>query len=175
MTTDEARLIRKAVPADLPRIHAIRMDVRENILRDPSKVTAEEVAWYREQAIFLVAEDAGEIVGFACANHQTGLIWALFVDPAQEGRGHGRALLDAALGGRFEGMPMAVHPVFGLRMPSACPEVDPGLLNPRSTWADTCAYDEVARGLAGRFEDNFARFAPYVGASVKAAAIRSAA
>ena len=86
-----------------------------------------------------------------------------------------RALLDAALGGRFEGMPMAVHPVFGLRMPSACPEVDPGLLNPRSTWADTCAYDEVARGLAGRFEDNFARFAPYVGASVKAAAIRSAA
>ena len=99
MTTDEARLIRKAVPADLPRIHAIRMDVRENILRDPSKVTAEEVAWYREQAIFLVAEDAGEIVGFACANHQTGLIWALFVDPAQEGRGHGRALLDAALAG----------------------------------------------------------------------------
>ena len=65
--------------------------------------------------------------------------------------------------------------LFGLRMPSACPEVDPGLLNPRSTWADTCAYDEVARGLAGRFEDNFARFAPYVGASVKAAAIRSAA
>ena len=98
-TIDEARLIRKAVPADLPRIHTIRMAVRENILRDPAKVTAADVAWYREQAIFLIAEDGGEIAGFACANHQTGLIWALFVDPAQEGRGHGRALLDAALAG----------------------------------------------------------------------------
>lgn len=99
MTADGARIIRKAEAADLPRIHAIRMAVRENILSDPSKVTAADVAWYREQAIFLVAEDAGEIAGFACANHQTGLIWALFIDPAQEGRGYGRALLDTALAG----------------------------------------------------------------------------
>jgi len=99
VTTDVGRLIRKAVAADEPRIRAIRMGVRENILSDPSKVTDEDVAWYREQAIFLVAEDAGEIAGFACANHQTGLIWALFIDPAQEGRGHGRALIDAALAG----------------------------------------------------------------------------
>jgi len=98
-TTDEARIIRKAETADLPRIHAIRMAVRENVLSDPSKVTAADVAWYREQAIFLVAERSGEIVGFACANHLTGLIWALFIDPAEEGRGHGRALLDAALAG----------------------------------------------------------------------------
>jgi GNAT superfamily N-acetyltransferase len=98
-TIDEARLIRKAVAADEPRIRAIRMGVRENILSDPSKVTDEDVAWYRDNAIFLVAEDAGEIAGFACANHQTGLIWALFIDPAQEGRGHGRALIDAALAG----------------------------------------------------------------------------
>ena len=82
-TIDEARLIRKAVAADEPRIRAIRMGVRENILSDPSKVTDEDVAWYRDNAIFLVAEDAGEIAGFACANHQTGLIWALFIDPAQ--------------------------------------------------------------------------------------------
>ncbi|WP_291653140.1 GNAT family N-acetyltransferase [Bosea sp. (in: a-proteobacteria)] len=99
MTNDETTLIRRAVAADQPRIFAIRMGVRENILSDPSKVTDEDVAWYRDNAIFLVAENAGEIVGFACANHQTGLIWALFVDPAREGRGHGRALLDAALAG----------------------------------------------------------------------------
>ncbi len=92
-----ASVIRKATAADLPRIHAIRMGVSENVLSDPSKVTDEEVAWYREQAIFLVSEDGGEVVGFSCANHQTGLVWALFVDPAHEGRGHGRALLDAAL------------------------------------------------------------------------------
>ena len=90
-------MIRKATPADLPRIHAIRMDVRENILSNPALVTAEEVEWYRVHGVFLVAEEAGEIAGFACGNHQTGLVWALFVDPAHEGRGHGRALLDSVL------------------------------------------------------------------------------
>lgn len=90
-------MIRKATLADHARIHAIRMGVRENVLSDPSLVTPEEVDWYREHAIFLVAEEAGEIVAFTCANHQSGLVWALFVDPAHEGRGHGRALLDAAL------------------------------------------------------------------------------
>lgn len=91
--------IRKATPADQPRIHAIRMGVRENVLSDPSRVTDAEIAWYRDQAIFLVSEVDGEIAGFTCANPQTGLIWALFVDPVHEGKGHGRALLDAALAG----------------------------------------------------------------------------
>ncbi|KPH78984.1 MULTISPECIES: GNAT family N-acetyltransferase [Bosea] len=89
--------IRKATATDQPRIHAIRMGVSENVLSDPSKVTDEEVAWYREQAIFLVAEVDGAVAGFTCANHQTGLVWALFIDKAHEGRGLGRALLDAAL------------------------------------------------------------------------------
>lgn len=90
-------LIRPALAEDQPRVSAIRMGVRENILSDPSKVTQAEVDWYRDNAIFLVAEVAGEVVGFTCANHQTGLIWALFMDAAHEGRGIGRALLDAAL------------------------------------------------------------------------------
>jgi GNAT superfamily N-acetyltransferase len=90
-------IIRPATVADQPRITAIRMGVRENQLSDPSKVTQAEVDWYREQAIFLVAECDGEIVGFTCANHQTALVWALFVDPGHEGQGHGRALLDGAL------------------------------------------------------------------------------
>lgn len=89
--------LRRARPADLPRIGEIRHAVKENVLSDPSRVSDEEVAWYMEQAIFLVSEEAGELVGFACANHQTGFVWALFIDPAHEGRGHGRALLDAAL------------------------------------------------------------------------------
>lgn len=91
------RLIRKATPADQPRIHAIRMGVSENVLSDPSRVTDEEVAWYREKAVFLVSEEAGVVAGFTCANHQTGLVWALFVDPVHEGCGHGKALLEAAL------------------------------------------------------------------------------
>ncbi|MET3891405.1 ribosomal protein S18 acetylase RimI-like enzyme [Bosea sp. OAE506] len=95
--TAASPVIRKATLADQPRIHAIRMGVRENVLSDPSRVTDAEIAWYRDQAIFLVSEGDGEIAGFTCANPQTGLIWALFVDPAHEGKGHGRALLDAAL------------------------------------------------------------------------------
>lgn len=90
-------MIRKATLADQPRVHAIRMDVRENVLSNPALVTAAEIDWYREHAIFLVCEEAGEVSGFACANHQTGLVWALFVDPEREGRGHGRALLDETL------------------------------------------------------------------------------
>ncbi len=92
-------IIRKATRADQPRVHAIRMAVTENVLSDPSKVTEAEVDWYRDHAIFLVAEVDGEVAGFACANHQTGLVWALFMDAAHEGRGIGRALLDAALAG----------------------------------------------------------------------------
>lgn len=89
--------IRAAEPGDIARVSAIRMAVTENVLSDPSKVSADEVEWYRSQAIFLVAEVAGEVVGFTCANHQTGLIWALFMDAAHEARGIGRALLDEAL------------------------------------------------------------------------------
>jgi phosphoenolpyruvate carboxykinase (ATP) len=86
-----------------------------------------------------------------------------------------RALLHAALDGSLEKVPMNVHPVFGLRMPQACPEVDPTLLNPRATWEDKAAYDQAARELAARFEKNFAKFAPFVGDEVQAAGIRAAA
>jgi len=92
-------MIRPANRADQPRIDAIRLGVSENVLSDPSKVTETEVDWYREHAIFLVAEHGGEVVGFTCANHQNGLVWALFMDRGHEGRGLGRALLDAALAG----------------------------------------------------------------------------
>jgi GNAT superfamily N-acetyltransferase len=92
-------IIRKATVADQPRVSTIRMAVTENVLSDPSKVTEAEVDWYRDHAIFLVAEIDGDVAGFACANHQTGLIWALFMDKAHEGRGIGRALLDASLAG----------------------------------------------------------------------------
>lgn len=90
--------VRAAKPADLSRIGEIRHVVTENALPGASKASDAEVAsWYMDQAIFLVSETDGEIAGFTCANHQTGHIWALFVDPVLEGRGHGRALLDAVL------------------------------------------------------------------------------
>jgi GNAT superfamily N-acetyltransferase len=89
--------IRAATRADLPRIYEVRNGTAENRLDDPSRVTDEEVAWYMDFAVFLVAEDEEAIQGFVCANPQTGYVWALFVIDGEHGRGIGTALLDAAL------------------------------------------------------------------------------
>lgn len=75
----------------------IRHGTAENRLADPTLVTDAEVAWYMDEAIFLVSEDDDGVQGFVCANHQTGYVWALFVIEAAQGHGHGTALLDAAL------------------------------------------------------------------------------
>ena len=48
------------------------------------------------EAVFLVSGDGTDLCGFVCANHQTGLVWALFVWAEAQGRGHGTALLAAA-------------------------------------------------------------------------------
>src|ERR1700722_11591972 len=89
--------LRPATPADLPRIHQIRHGTAENRLTNPTLVTDAEVAWYMDEAIFLVCEDETDVQGFVCANHQSGYVWALFVIDGAQGRGHGAALLDAAM------------------------------------------------------------------------------
>ena len=55
-----------------------------------------------------------------------------------------RALLAAALEGRLAQTPMRADPVFGLQVPTACPGVDAGILDPRGTWADPAAFDRMA-------------------------------
>ena len=89
--------IRAATRADLPRIRAIRHGTLENQPSDPALIADAEVAWYFDEAIFLVSEDDDAAQGFACANHQTGYVWALFVSEAAQRRGHGSALHDAML------------------------------------------------------------------------------
>ena len=90
-------MIRAAARSDLPRIFEVRHGTAENRLRDPSRVTDEEVLWYMDYGVFLVAEDEAAIQGFVCANPQTGYVWALFVIDGAQGRGCGTALLAAAL------------------------------------------------------------------------------
>jgi phosphoenolpyruvate carboxykinase (ATP) len=87
---------------------------------------------------------------------------------------HTRAMLHAALGGRLAGVALREHPAFGLLMPESCPDVPREILDPRVTWDDPEAYDRRAQELAGRFERNFERFAPHVGAEVRDAAIHAA-
>ncbi|TQF81126.1 phosphoenolpyruvate carboxykinase (ATP) [Elioraea sp. Yellowstone] len=86
-----------------------------------------------------------------------------------------RALLAAALDGSLARAEMRTDPFFGLSVPTACPGIDPKLLDPRATWADPVAYDAAARDLVARFERNFAAFAAEVDDGVRQAAIRAAA
>ena len=81
-----------------------------------------------------------------------------------------RALLDAALSGALKDQPMRTDPLFGFQVPTALPGVEPGILNPRETWADKAAYDAQARALVDMFNKNFAKFEVHVDADVKAAA-----
>jgi phosphoenolpyruvate carboxykinase (ATP) len=70
-----------------------------------------------------------------------------------------RAILDAALSGALVRVEYRTDPVFGFEVPVEVPGVDARLLDPRSTWRDPEAYDERARYLAGKFRENFAKFA----------------
>jgi phosphoenolpyruvate carboxykinase (ATP) len=88
---------------------------------------------------------------------------------------HTRALLRAALDGSLAGTPMRQDPNFGFLVPESCADLPPTVLDPRGTWSDKGAYDEVARSLRGRFAHNFTEFEPFVGSEVKRAAIRAAA
>lgn len=64
------------------------------------------------------------------------------------------------------------HPTFGVAVPSACPGVPAGILDPRGTWADKDAYDAQARKVAAMFADNFEAFAGIVPEEVRAAGPR---
>jgi phosphoenolpyruvate carboxykinase (ATP) len=69
-----------------------------------------------------------------------------------------RALLHSALSGELEGAEYRTDEVFGFEVPVAVPGVDPGLLDPRSTWGHPDAYDVKARELAAMFRENFEQF-----------------
>lgn len=88
---------------------------------------------------------------------------------------HTRALVNAALEGKLDNVPTRIDPNFGIAVPTSCPGVPEEALNPRGTWKDGSAYDGKARELAGRFNDNFVKFEPYVDGKVKAAAPKLAA
>lgn len=94
----ETPTIRQATRADIPRLQIIRAAVRENVLRNPGRVTVRDYEEHIDgRGRTWVAERAGAIVGFVSADGEKHWLWALFVDPAHEGRGVGRALLAAAL------------------------------------------------------------------------------
>jgi phosphoenolpyruvate carboxykinase (ATP) len=71
---------------------------------------------------------------------------------------HTRAMITALLAGELDAVETMTDPVFGLHVPQGCPGVPAEVLNPRETWADNTAYDEMAIKLAGMFRENFEQF-----------------
>jgi phosphoenolpyruvate carboxykinase (ATP) len=71
---------------------------------------------------------------------------------------HTRALLRAALGGKLDGVPTRTDPVFGLQVPTACPDVPVAILDPRGTWPKPESYDAQAQQLGSLFRKNFEKF-----------------
>jgi len=131
-TDDPAITIRPATPADLPTLGRLgALLVRTHHDFDPlrfiaaSPGTEQGYASYlgsqldRPNAVVLVAEREGEVIGYAYAGVEgfdwmalrgpAGVVYDILVDPARRGHGVGRMLLDAALAAlRERGAPRAV-------------------------------------------------------------------
>ena len=79
-----------------------------------------------------------------------------------------RAIIDAIHSGALAGIATQEDPVFGLAVPTSCPEVPAEMLQPRNTWADKAAYDEKAKKVAQLFKDNFKKYEAQASAEVRA-------
>ncbi|PZP45506.1 MAG: phosphoenolpyruvate carboxykinase (ATP) [Pseudopedobacter saltans] len=69
-----------------------------------------------------------------------------------------RQLIKSAIDGALDHVAYNTHSVFGLAMPSNCPEVPSEILNPENTWANKAEYDAKAIELAGKFIKNFEKY-----------------
>ncbi|HEY0992253.1 MAG TPA: phosphoenolpyruvate carboxykinase (ATP) [Kofleriaceae bacterium] len=79
-----------------------------------------------------------------------------------------RAIIDAIHSGALADVPTQIDPVFGLAVPTECPEVPTEMLQPRNTWADKAGYDEKARKVASLFRENFKKYEGQASAEVRA-------
>ena len=84
--------------------------------------------------------------------------------------GYTRSMITAALNGQLDQVDFEKHPVFGMLMPLSCPDVPNEILNPRSTWTDSVAYDATAKKLAQEFIKNFEKYAAGVNEEILSAA-----
>jgi phosphoenolpyruvate carboxykinase (ATP) len=82
---------------------------------------------------------------------------------------YSRAVVRGALSGALRDVTYTTDPVFGLQIPSSCPEVPEQVLQSRETWEDKAGYDAAANKLAGLFAENFKDFADRASPEVRAA------
>ena len=77
-----------------------------------------------------------------------------------------RAMVTAALAGELDNVEYELDPIFNLNIPKTCPNVPSEVLNPRNVWTDKAKYEESAKALAKKFQENFAKKYPDMPANI---------
>lgn len=80
-----------------------------------------------------------------------------------------RAIIDAIHSGQLAKAETVRDPIFGLEVPTSCPNVPSEILVPRNVWADKAEYEATARKLADLFTKNFEQYADGASAEIRAA------
>jgi len=78
-----------------------------------------------------------------------------------------RAMLEAALSGELDDVPVVKDAIFGLPIPESCPNVPTRVLQAANTWDDQSAYEAKALELAKAFHENFAEYVDMVSPEVR--------
>ncbi|WP_439328331.1 phosphoenolpyruvate carboxykinase (ATP) [Lonepinella sp. BR2357] len=69
-----------------------------------------------------------------------------------------RGIIDAILDGSIDKAETKTLPIFNVEVPTALPNVDPAILDPRDTYADKAQWQAKAEDLANRFVKNFEKY-----------------
>ena len=69
-----------------------------------------------------------------------------------------RGIIDAILDGSILEAETKKIPMFDFEVPTALPNVNPAILDPRDTYECPCQWEEKAKDLAARFIKNFAKY-----------------
>ena len=69
-----------------------------------------------------------------------------------------RSIIDAIHNNDLDNVEYITDPIFGLAIPTSCPNVPDELLIPKNTWSDVAAYDAQAQKLANLFIKNFEKY-----------------
>ena len=84
-------------------------------------------------------------------------------------------MIRAAMNGELDNVDYSEHPIFGVNMPTTCPNVPDELLDPKNTWENKSAYDDNANKLSDLFNENFEKFSNKANEDILAAAPKSSA
>jgi len=70
-----------------------------------------------------------------------------------------RAMVAAAISGELDNVEYKLDDIFNVYIPQSCPNIPEEILNPVNTWNDKVAYEKTAKELAGKFNENFKKYA----------------